>query len=271
MALVAHCDYMVTNDLFNLLLAQQQHPGDKAIAAEIAAKLQKVRFGDVLALRTLNGDGTPIAYTFTPAPAEQVAGEDIGHYRFPKQAPSPVIPNVTVQATLVTRAFAFIPNDRKADQTLLGPTPFWPSDDAEIRQLAAQITAGAATPEAKVQKLLDWLLPGAHLKYDGPVVGSRYGTKQVLAQGFGHCWDFSDVFVTLCRAAGIPCRQVAGWLYGTSGHVWAEVLIDGKGWQQVDPTAGMACDTHYLAYCTTETGEMPLLYVENPQIEQVDR
>ena len=102
-------------------------------------------------------------------------------------------------------------------------------------------------------------------------VPSRYGVKPTLEQGFGRCWDFSDLFVTLCRAAGIPCRQVAGWLYGQSGHVWAEVLVEDKGWQQVDPSAGMACGSDYIPWFTTETGAMPILYLSMPVIEPVDR
>ena len=93
--------------------------------------------------------------------------------------------------------------------------------------------------------------------------------KKVLKQRYGRCWDSSDCFVTLSRAAGVPARQVGGWLYGTSGHVWAEVLTDGKGWQQVDPTGGgrLDCGIYHIPYFTTETGDMPILYVSMPQID----
>ena len=94
---------------------------------------------------------------------------------------------------------------------------------------------------------------------------------KVLEQKFGHCWDFSDCFVTLARAAGLPSRQVAGWLYGASGHVWAEFHIEGKGWQQVDPTGGgeLRCGIYHIAYFTSEDGGMPIMYVSMPKIEPV--
>jgi hypothetical protein len=90
-----------------------------------------------------------------------------------------------------------------------------------------------------------------------------------LDQKFGHCWDFSDCFVTLARAAGVPSRQVAGWLYAASGHVWAEFYREGQGWQQVDPTGGgkLPCGIYHIPYFTTEDGEMPVLYVAMPLIE----
>jgi transglutaminase-like putative cysteine protease len=118
-----------------------------------------------------------------------------------------------------------------------------------------------------VAAILDWLVPGKNLKYGGQALGSRYGVKNVLKQRFGRCWDFSDCFVTLCRAVGVPCRQVMGWLHGESGHVWAEVLIEGKGWRQVDPTAGMGCDCRYIPYLASEAGPVSLVYVSAVNIK----
>jgi transglutaminase-like putative cysteine protease len=134
--------------------------------------------------------------------------------------------------------------------------------------LAKQITVGRKTNEAKVQAILAWLTPGKNVKYSGQT-GSRWGTLKVLEQKFGHCWDLSDCFVTLARASGVPSRQVAGWLYGSSGHVWAEYYEDGKGWQQVDPTGGgqLACGIYHIPYFTSDDGEMPIVYVAMPQIK----
>ena len=72
---------------------------------------------------------------------------------------------------------------------------------------------------------------GANIKTDGPH-GTRWGVKKVLNQGFAHCWDFSDVFVTMCRA-DVLTRQVAGRLHGSAGHVWAEYWIEGRGRPQI--------------------------------------
>ena len=69
----------------------------------------------------------------------------------------------------------------------------------------------------------------------------------------------------------MPARQVAGWLYGSSGHVWAEFYREGKGWQQVDPTGGgvLRCGIYHLPYFTSEDGEMPIVYLALPRIETV--
>lgn len=67
----------------------------------------------------------------------------------------------------------------------------------------------------------------------------------------------------------MPCRQVGGWLFGTGGHIWAEVLVPGEGWRQVDPTGGgrLACGIYHVALFATEDGEMPIVYAAMPKLE----
>ena len=155
-------------------------------------------------------------------------------------------------------------------EALTTATPFWPADDPNLKALAQRITHGKTTNEAKVMAILEWLAPGKNLEYSGQT-GSRWGVAKVLEQKFGHCWDFADCFVTLARAADVPSHQVAGWFYGSSGHVWAEFYREGKGWQQVDPTGGgiLRCGIYHIPYFTSEDGEMPILYVSMPRIEAV--
>lgn len=182
------------------------------------------------------------------------------------------MPHVKVIAQIVAREGGLTPTARRENRTLTAATPFWPADDPDIRALAKRIVAGKAGREAQVDALLRWLAPGRNIQSGGPVRGSRWGVKRVLEQKFGHCWDSSDCFVTFCRALGIPSRQVGGWLYGADGHIWAEVLLEGKGWLQVDPTGGgqLACGIYHIPYFVTEDGEMPILYVAMPQVEIVD-
>jgi len=69
----------------------------------------------------------------------------------------------------------------------------------------------------------------------------------------GFCEHYASTFVFLMRAAGIPARVVTGYQgaeYNPSGdywivrqsdaHAWAEVWLDGGGWQRVDPTAAVS-------------------------------
>jgi transglutaminase-like putative cysteine protease len=263
---------MEWNNLFNLFLAWQGNPKDETTAARIAALRPKLQFGGELALRTFGQGSQKSAFTFKPAAAgpKVEPGGDVLRFSFAGLPERASVPYVSVTATVTSEAFAFVPTSRKAGRELLGPTDFWPVQDADVAALARKIASGAKTGEQQVAALLEWLMPGKNIQFGGPVTGSRYGVKKVLEQRFGHCWDFSDCFVTLARASGIPCRQVAGWLHGQSGHIWAEVLLEGKGWQQVDPTAGMACGSEYIPWLTSETGEMCLVYLSMPEIQVLD-
>ncbi|GAB2896565.1 DUF3488 and DUF4129 domain-containing transglutaminase family protein [Microbulbifer echini] len=69
----------------------------------------------------------------------------------------------------------------------------------------------------------------------------------------GFCEHFAGSYVFTMRAAGVPARVVAGyqggeWVSGEKyllvreydAHAWAEIWLDGRGWQRVDPTAAVS-------------------------------
>ena len=241
-------------------------------SAKLEALVRRFKFGKTLTLRDpkLNESAAKFSFETTPDQTEEFGCGVRYHFSNP-----PVFRDVPyVRATLEvsTNSGGFLGNANAPDAKLLEPTPHWPVNDAKIKELAAQITANKSGNDAKASAILAWLAPGKNLRYTG-VTGSRWGTLKALDQKFGHCWDFSDCFVTLCRAAGVPSRQVAGWLYGSSGHVWAEYYREGKGWQQVDPTGGgvLPCGIYHIAYFTTEDGEMPIVYLAMPKIVIVEK
>ncbi len=151
---------------------------------------------------------------------------------------------------------------------LLQATPTWPVDANEIQVICASIISPADSGPTKLRKLQKWFLEPQNFRYDG-LIGSRYGTLRALEQKYGRCWDYSDLFVTMARCLGLPCRQVYGWLYQGEGHVWCDVLVDGK-WQMVDPTSGTVCGSDYLPFCISDVGEFTMLYGGDVRVEWVD-
>lgn len=266
-------DYMSFNKLFNVFLATDpKNPGKEALS-EITRLSKGFQFGTSLTMRSPDFGKSKALYEFSPAPrTRQPAINDVVTYFFRNPPKMMGVPYVTAKIRITTDDSAFVPTTRKSGPALLSPTQFFPSNDPEIIALAAKITKGKRTTEDKVRAILEWLAPGRNIKFGGPVTGSRWGVKKVLKQKFGQCWDFSDCFITLCRACGIPCRQVGGWLYGTSGHIWAEYLDEGKGFKQVDATGAgkLDCGIYHIPYFTSESGEMPILYLSMPTIEIVE-
>jgi hypothetical protein len=69
-----------------------------------------------------------------------------------------------------------------------------------------------------------------------------WGAVKAVQLGKGDCTEYSDLFVALCRAKGIPARVASGYTVGfgstSTRHNWAEVYLQEYGWVPFDPTAG---------------------------------
>src|SRR5258706_11301490 len=123
--------------------------------------------------------------------------------------------------------------------------PFWEINDPGIKKIATSLKTPGAIYDYVVNKL----------KYDFSRVSSsqvRLGAKNVLSHPTSAvCLEFTDLFVTLARAAGIPAREVDGFAYTQNAaqrpvslvkdilHAWPEYYDDVKHeWIMVDPTWG---------------------------------
>ena len=70
-------------------------------------------------------------------------------------------------------------------------------------------------------------------------------TAQAKARGSGSCSEYSFVFISMCRAAGLPARYVGALVvrkddasYDDVFHRWAEVYLPPFGWVPVDASRG---------------------------------
>lgn len=129
--------------------------------------------------------------------------------------------------------------------TNLSSAKYWQSDDKEIVELSQQLK----TPKA----IYDYVV--GKLSYDYSKVennGPRLGAKQVLqAPDQAICTEFTDLFIALARAAGIPARELNGFAFTQNPklrplslskdilHAWPEYWDNSLSqWIPVDPTWG---------------------------------
>jgi hypothetical protein len=268
-ACVDELDYMQANGVFNLFLADLMADSSPEAASEIAALTKTWKLGKSLSLWTGRRPHFDAKFEVAPKAARTEPGDERTTFALAEPPVRLGIPFAEVLARITVRS-AYAPlGGPKPDDSLTKPTPRWPSAAPEMRKLAESLTAGAKTDLDRVQAIVKHVF--GTIKYEGPM-GSRHGTRKVLEQGFGRCWDLSDVFVTLCRAAGIPARQLAGWVPPLSGgHVWAEVYIAGKGWLPVDPTTPwLGTSDDYVPWFSTSDGEMPVVYLTMPTLRRVE-
>lgn len=132
------------------------------------------------------------------------------------------------------------------------PTTLIPTDGI-VRKTALAATKGAKTDVEKVQKIYDWVV--ANTYRDPKVRGCGEGDiKTMLETGNlgGKCADLNAVFVGLCRAVGVPARDVYGIRLVPSAfgykelsgnpaslkgaqHCRSEAYLKGYGWVAMDP------------------------------------
>ncbi len=121
----------------------------------------------------------------------------------------------------------------------LAATAFLQSGDPRIRKLAAETVGDETDPYRAACRLNDWVYRHIRKEFT-PAMSNALDT---LKSRRGDCGEHAALFVALCRAAGVPAREVAGLAYTDAGggilggHAWAEVHVDGR-WMAMDPTFG---------------------------------
>lgn len=109
----------------------------------------------------------------------------------------------------------------------------------QVKEAAAQITEGKESSVDKARAIYDWVI--ANMNRDESVTGCGTGDVcALLDTKAGKCTDINSVFVGLCRASGIPAREMFGVRMNADDitanqHCWAEFYVSGTGWVPADP------------------------------------
>jgi transglutaminase-like putative cysteine protease len=132
---------------------------------------------------------------------------------------------------------AIIPSDYTRAQ------PFWDTEDPVIKKLITQYK----TP----REIFDFVSSTLSYNYERTKEPfKRYGSREVLKNPKDAlCSEFTDLFIALARAAGIPAREAVGYAYTTNSklrpitvygdilHSWPEYYDETQNlWIPVDPT-----------------------------------
>ena len=94
----------------------------------------------------------------------------------------------------------------------------------------------------KARTIYDWVVDNMYR--DPETIGCGTGDVcLLLKKPGGKCIDISSVYIALCRAAGVPAREVFSVRLSkndqeditTWQHCWAEFFLPGYGWVTADP------------------------------------
>lgn len=110
-----------------------------------------------------------------------------------------------------------------------------------IKALAAEITEGETNPLVKARKIYDFVTTRVMYSYVRSYFTITDIPQYVASSLKGDCGVQALLFITLCRASGIPARWQAG-LYTTpltvGNHDWAQFYVEPFGWRFADCSFG---------------------------------
>jgi transglutaminase-like putative cysteine protease len=111
----------------------------------------------------------------------------------------------------------------------------------ELRAKVKEIVGEESNPLARARKIFHWI--NGNVRY---CAEEEYGvipsiSQKALTSLKGDCGVQGTLFVTMCRAAGIPARWQSGWEtkpVDWNMHDWAEFYVEPWGWLPADVSYG---------------------------------
>ena len=137
-----------------------------------------------------------------------------------------------------------------------------PSDRINPNSPVINTLAVSLKKENKIKTIKNILLwMKNNIKYK---IEDFQNADDIIKRGYGECGGWSALFTALCRASGIPAREVWGVIEDPTperkfapsghlkGHAWAEFYLYGQGWIPVEPqspaTLGLLPCTYIRLY-----------------------
>lgn len=125
---------------------------------------------------------------------------------------------------------------------------YWEIDTSQVRELAQKLK----TPR-EIYNYVSENLSYSKERLNQPKIERKGAAQAITSPNESICMEFTDLFIAIARAAGIPTREVEGYAYtqnerlrpvslalntGDILHAWPEFWDNNLGWIQVDPTWG---------------------------------
>jgi len=111
----------------------------------------------------------------------------------------------------------------------------------DIRSWARDICGNETNPYLKAKKIFEWVCE--NIPWSGAIEYSlvRNLSMRTLLRKTGDCGMQGLLFISLCRAIGIPARWQSGWSLRPARenmHDWTQIYIEPYGWLYSDPSHG---------------------------------
>lgn len=146
---------------------------------------------------------------------------------------------------------------------------YWDIEGKQIADLADELKDESRTVSENAENIYNYLV--RNYTYDYSIAASKEvirkgASKAILVKEGWGCMEFTDTFIAIARAMGIPARELNGYAITTdqntkplslnlkSGdllHAWPEFYDPVYGWVPIDPTWGQTSKTDYFTKLDT--------------------
>ncbi len=153
------------------------------------------------------------------------------------------------------------PYDQDSDlyKKYTSPTREINSEDPAIAQAAAAFAQAQSHPLKRARAIYDAVIDRCTYVTNRPMSATR-----MMAEGRGNCTAYANLFIALCRAAGIPAQRCGGAVIGEEPpwHCWAEFYLPEVGWVPCDPTNGDLGDTQRERFFGGANGKPEVVFTK---------
>ncbi|MCC6546876.1 hypothetical protein IT570_06875 [Candidatus Sumerlaeota bacterium] len=132
-----------------------------------------------------------------------------------------------------------------------------------IKALAKEIVGEETNPAIKARKIYDYIAMTKKYSYSREYSTLRDIPTYVCENGYGDCGQIALLFITLCRASGVPARWESGWIIypmKNNLHDWSEIWLAPYGWVPVDANYGMDIHNYFPTYTPQMKDELRDFY-----------
>lgn len=112
----------------------------------------------------------------------------------------------------------------------------------ELRQTVAKVVGGESNPLVKARRIFEYVHSEVAYCAEEEYCLIPSLSEKALRSRRGDCGVQAMLFITMCRAAGIPARWQSGWETRpglVNMHDWAEFFVEPWGWLPADASYGL--------------------------------
>ena len=261
-------DYAKVEETTQALIKYNQNRDNKTLEKKVKDLIQHFEITDQLAfIKTKDPNFGKMSYSFSEKIKEKEIINDKVRYTFDSMQTVSGLPYLKVTARVAFKPYAsYKPAAEIDEKRYLKTAHYWPVKEQYINSIVANITNKDMSRQEKVLAISNWINSNMEPAEEK---GTRFGALKAAQTKKGRCMDYSDVFITLCRATGIPTRQVFGRIYQGGGHAWAEVYLKNEGWYPVEPQyKRLGVSKNHIPLFVSSEGNFPVLFWTLPKMER---